>query len=127
MNKILVGVMFGVILGFIDGATAWFYPETRPVIGGILMGSTFKGMLVGLLSGWYARKSQSTQRGILLGAGLGLLFAFLVAYMDAKAGPAHYLEIMMPGFVTGAIIGFCTQRVGSTPRRASGGGPGDSR
>src|ERR1035438_192744 len=58
MNKILVGVVAGVILGFIDGATAWFYPETRPVIGGILMGSTFKGLLAGVLSGWYARKTQ---------------------------------------------------------------------
>jgi len=112
-NKILVGVVCGVILGAIDGATAWFYPETRPVIGGILVGSTFKGMLVGLLSGWYARKVQSTQKGILLGAALGLAFAFLVAYMDAKAGTPHYLQIMMPGFITGAIIVFCTQRVGS--------------
>ena len=127
MNKILVGVVAGVILGFIDGATAWFYPETRPVIGGILMGSTFKGLLAGLLSGWYARKSQSMQRGILLGSALGLLFAFLVAYMDAKAGTPHYLEILFPGFVTGAIIGFCTQRVGSTPKRASAGVPGDIR
>ena len=114
MNKILAGVVAGLVLGFIDGATAWFYPETRPVIGGILMGSTFKGLLVGLLSGWYARKTQSTQRGILVGAGLGLLFALLVAYMDAKQGQQHYLEIMLPGFITGAIIGFCTQRVGSS-------------
>jgi hypothetical protein len=127
MNKILVGVICGVVLGAIDGATAWFYPETRPVIGGILMGSTFKGMLVGLFSGWYARKVQSTQRGILLGAGLGLLFAFLVAYMDAQKGAPHYLQIMMPGFVTGAIIGFCTQRVGTTPKSASAGVPGDTR
>jgi uncharacterized membrane protein YeaQ/YmgE (transglycosylase-associated protein family) len=74
-------------------------------------------MAVGLLSGWYARKVQSTRRGVLLGAGLGLAFAFLVAYMDAKAGSAHYLEIMLPGFITGAIIGFCTQRVG-VPRSA---------
>lgn len=113
MKKILVGVLFGVALGFIDGATAWFYPETRPVIGGILVGSSIKGMLVGLFSGWYARKVQSTGRGILLGAALGLAFAFLVAYMDAKAGTAHYVEIMLPGFITGAIIGFGTQRVGA--------------
>ena len=28
-NKIWIGVVFGVVLGFLDGATAWFYPETR--------------------------------------------------------------------------------------------------
>jgi len=109
MNKILAGLLFGLILGAIDGATAWFYPETHSVIGGILVGSSIKGMLVGLLSGWFAHKVQSTKWGIVLGAALGLLFAFLVASMQHE----HYLEIMLPGFITGAIIGFLTQRTGT--------------
>ncbi|MGA2741821.1 MAG: hypothetical protein ABSG65_30830 [Bryobacteraceae bacterium] len=109
MNKILAGLVFGLVLGAIDGATAWFYPETRSVIGGILVGSSIKGMLVGLLSGWFARRVQSTQWGVVLGAALGLLFAFLVALMQHE----HYLEIMLPGFITGAIIGFLTQRTGT--------------
>lgn len=112
MNKIVVGLLFGLILGAIDGGTAWFYPETRPVIGGILVGSSIKGMIVGLLSGWFARKVQSTGWGIVVGAALGLFFAFLVAAMDATKGKPHYLEIMLPGFVVGAIIGFLTQRMG---------------
>lgn len=120
MNKILVGLIFGVILGAVDGATAWFYPETRPVIAGILVGSSFKGMLVGLLSGWFARRVQSTKWGIVLGSALGLLFAFLVAVMDASKGKSHYLEIMLPGFVVGAIIGFLTQKMG-TPAIAKSG------
>ena len=107
MNKILVGLICGLILGALDGATAWAYPETHSVIGGILMGSSIKGMLVGLLSGWFARRVQSTKWGIVLGA--ALLFAFLVALMQHE----HYLEIMLPGFITGAIIGFLTQRMGS--------------
>jgi hypothetical protein len=120
VNKILVGLIFGVILGAVDGATAWFYPETRPVIAGILVGSSFKGMLVGLLSGWFARRVQSTKWGIVLGSALGLLFAFLVAVMDASKGKSHYLEIMLPGFVVGAIIGFLTQKMG-TPAIAKSG------
>jgi hypothetical protein len=113
MSKIAVGLLFGLILGALDGATAWFYPETRPVIGGILVGSSIKGMIVGLLSGWFARKVQSTAWGIVVGAGFGLLFAFLVAAMDATKGKPHYLEIMLPGFIVGAIIGFLTQRLGA--------------
>jgi hypothetical protein len=113
VNKILVGLLFGLVLGALDGATAWFYPETRPVIGGILIGSSFKGMLVGILSGWFARKVHSTGWGIAVGSALGLLFAFLVAFMDAKSGKPHYLEIMLPGFVVGAIVGFLTQRMGA--------------
>jgi len=121
MNKIVVGLLCGLILGAIDGGTAWFYPETRSVIGGILVGSSIKGMIVGLLSGWFARKVESTKWGVVVGAVvgavLGLLFACLVAAMQHD----HYLEIMLPGFVTGAIIGFLTQTMGTPAwRRAHG-------
>jgi len=112
MNKIVVGIVFGLLLGAIDGATAWFYPEARPLIGGILVGSSIKGMVVGLLSGWFARKVQSTAWGIAVGASFGLLFAYIVAATDTLNGRHPYLEIMMPGFVVGAIIGFLTQRMG---------------
>jgi len=112
MNKILVGLLFGLILGAADGATSWFYPEARPLITGIMVGSTIKGMVVGLLTGWFARKVQSTPLGIAAGAGIGLILAFLVAAADTVNGRHPYLEIMLPGFVVGAIIGFLTQRMG---------------
>ena len=92
MNKILVGVVFGLVLGAVDGGTAWFYPEVRPLIAGILVGSSVKGMLVGLLSGWFARKVHSTKWGIVAGASLGLLFAFLVAAIPGRARRA-----LLPG------------------------------
>jgi F0F1-type ATP synthase assembly protein I len=117
LNKILVGLVFGLLLGALDGATAWFYPETRSVLAGIMVGSSIKGMVVGLLSGWFARKVQSTKWGIVVGSAFGLLFAFLVAVMDATKGKPHYLEIMLPGFVVGAIIGFLTQHMGAAPAR----------
>ena len=113
MNKILVGVFFGLILGALDGATAWFTPAARSMITNIMIGSSVKGMVVGLLAGWYARRVQSTAKGIAVGAALGLLFAFLVAAMPSENGQHYYLEIMLPGFVVGAIIGFLTQRMGT--------------
>jgi MFS family permease len=113
MNKILVGLLFGLILGALDGATAAFYPETRGLVGGIMVGSSLKGMLVGLLSGWFARKVQSTMWGVVLGSALGLLFAYLVAANDVINGRHPYLEVMTPGFVVGAIVGFLTQRMGT--------------
>ena len=109
MNKILIGVVFGLILGALDGATAWFTPEARSQMAGILIGSSIKGMLVGVLSGWYARKVQSTSKGIAVGSVLGLLFAGIIAVLQGN----HYLEILLPGFVVGAIIGFLTQRMGT--------------
>ena len=112
MNKILVGLIFGAVLGALDGASAWFYPEVRSVIASIMVGSTIKGMLVGLLSGWFARKVNSTGWGIVAGSALGLAFAFAVAAMPSETGH-HYLEIMAPGFVVGEIIGFLTQKMGT--------------
>ena len=113
MNKILVGLVFGLVLGAIDGSTAWFYPETHSMLAGIMVGSSIKGMVVGLLSGWFARRVRSMKWGIAMGAAFGLLFAFLVAATDTVNGRHPYLEIMMPGFVVGAIIGFLTQRMGA--------------
>ena len=120
MNKILVGLVVGLVFGVIDGATSWFYPETHSMLAGIMVGSSIKGMVVGLLSGWFARRVQSMRWGIVVGAAFGLLFAFLVAATDTVNGRHPYLEIMMPGFVVGAIIGFLTQRLG-TPGRAQEG------
>jgi|SRR5947209_10768566 len=112
MNKIAAGLVFGAILGFVDGATAWFTPEVRPAMMGILVGSSIKGMVVGLLSGWFARKVNSLTWGIVFGATMGLLFAYLIAMQPQPSGNHYYLEIMLPGFVVGAIIGFLTQRAG---------------
>jgi F0F1-type ATP synthase assembly protein I len=120
MNKILVGILCGLVLGAIDGATAWFTPDARPMITGIMVGSSIKGMLVGLLAGWFARRVQSTTWGIVVGSALGLLFAFLVAAMPSPNGKHYYLEIMLPGFVVGAIIGFLTQKLGRPSQTTSG-------
>jgi hypothetical protein len=120
MNKIVIGLVLGLILGAIDGATAWFYPETHSMMANIMIGSSLKGMVVGILSGCFARKVQSTPWGVVVGSTLGLLFAFLVADMDAAKGRPHYLEIMLPGFVVGAIIGFLTQKMGAPASAAKG-------
>jgi F0F1-type ATP synthase assembly protein I len=114
MNQIVAGLLLGLVLGAIDGATAWFYPEARSMMGSIMMGSSVKGMVVGLLCGWFARKVHSTGWGIVVGSVLGLLFAFLVAAADTVNGEHPYLQIMLPGFVVGAIVGFLTQRIPAT-------------
>ena len=120
MNKIVVGLVSGLVLGAIDGATAWFTPEVRSMMTSIMVGSSFKGMLVGVLSGWFARKVQSKKWGIAMGAGLGLLFAYLVAAMPSENGQHYYLEIMLPGFVVGGIIGFLTQKMGEASAEKRG-------
>jgi hypothetical protein len=118
MNKPLVGVIAGAILGIIDGATAWFTPAVRSQMATILMGSCVKGMVVGILCGLIARKVHSTAVGLVAGAGFGLLFAYLVALAPQPDGSHYYVQIMVPGFVLGALIGFLTQRMGVAPAKA---------
>lgn len=115
MNKPVAGIVVGAILGVIDGATAWFTPEARPMMASILMGSCLKGVVVGVLSGLFARKVHFNPAGIAAGAALGLIFAYVVAAMPSENGEHYYLQIMLPGFVVGAIIGYLTQRLGTAP------------
>jgi hypothetical protein len=81
MNKILLGLLVGAVLGAIDGATAWFTPAVRFEIAAIIFYSTIKGLLVGLLIGFFARNVNSVPLGILFGLLVGGLLAFAVALM----------------------------------------------
>jgi len=114
MNKILVGLLLGA-LGAVDGMTAWFTPAVRAGIIGIVIGSTVKGMIAGIAAGWFARKVQSVAWGIAFGLLVGALLAYGVAAMQH----GYYFEIMLPGSIVGAIVGWATQRYGRPVRSTS--------
>jgi len=118
MNKPMVGLVAGAVLGVIDGSTAWFTPAVRSEMATILMGSSVKGMAVGIICGLIARKVHSTAVGLAAGAVFGLLFAYLIAMMPEPDGTHYYVKIMVPGFVLGALTGFSTQRMGTAPAKA---------
>jgi hypothetical protein len=114
LNKPLVGVLLGAVLGLIDGSTAWFTPEARSQMQEILIGSTVKGMMTGIAAGFFARRFRS----LALGIGFGLIIGLLLSYGVAAMGGKYYLEIMLPGSILGALVGFATQRYGKEPRLA---------
>jgi len=51
MNKIVLGLLVGGILGIFDGLSAWFTPAVRAQLLGIVIGSTVKGLIAGILIG----------------------------------------------------------------------------
>jgi hypothetical protein len=119
MTKPVLGLVVGGALGLLDGLSAWFSPEARPILLGIVIGSTVKGLVTGVIAGLIARWKQSVTLGVLAGLALGFAGSSLAAWGQ----PDHYFEIVLPGMLVGAIVGFVTQRypiaVGSSVSRRS--------
>src|SRR6266478_4869865 len=107
MSKPLIGIL----LGAIDGLTAWFTPAVREQLAGIVVSSTFKGIIAGIAIGFFANKFHSLPLGILFGLAVGALLAYLTARF---AVGGYYFEIMLPGTMVGLIVGFATQKYGKT-------------
>ncbi len=113
MNKIVIGLLLGAVLGAFDGLSALVTsPGVSKDIVGIVIGSTFKGLVTGFLCGWFARKVNSVPLGILVGLALGFLFAWLITLSLPPEQQQYYWEIILPGSAVGLIVGFATQKYG---------------
>jgi len=110
----MVGLVCGATLGFLDGAAAYAYPEVRYMIHLILMGSTFKGMVAGIAAGFLAKRLQSLPLGILAGLILGAIVTYPFAAAPTPKGQYFFWEILLPGMLVGALVGFATQRYGKS-------------
>jgi hypothetical protein len=117
MSKPILGLILGGVLGIFDGLTAYFTPQVRDQLLGIVIGSTVKGLVAGVAIGFFAKRVNSLSTGIAFGLGVGLLLAYAVAAMPQPNGEHFYFEIMLPGAIVGAIVGYATQRYGA-PRTA---------
>ncbi len=114
MSKPIFGLILGGVLGIFDGLTALFTPEAAPMITEIVIGSTIKGLIAGVLIGFFAKKFNSLPLGILFGLTVGLILAYAVAAMPSETGEHYYFEIMLPGGLVGLIVGYATQKYGKS-------------
>ena len=118
MNKPVFGLILGGILGVFDGLSALVSsPEVSSQIAGIVIGSTFKGLIAGVLIGWFAKKVNSLPLGVAFGLIVGAALALPIAIMNSNAlHHNYYWQIMLPGSVVGLIVGYATQRYVPTRR-----------
>ena len=114
MNKSILGLLAGGVLGAVDGFTALLSaPEVAPGIVGIVLGSIGKGLVAGVLIGWFARKVDNLAMGIAFGLTMGALFVLPFALgTDPNTGKQYFWGILIPGSMVGLIVGFLTQRYG---------------
>ncbi|CAM2064883.1 hypothetical protein SCOR_05880 [Sulfidibacter corallicola] len=112
MSKLTLGIVLGGILGLLDGLSTFFVPEAADMMVQIIVGSTLKGLVTGVIIGYFAVKRKALWTGIFLGLGVGLFLSYLAALMPDPSGQHHYFEIMLPGGILGAVVGFATQKFG---------------
>ena len=106
MKKVLFATLLGGFLGIFDGLTSLFTPEVRDQIVGIVIGSTFKGLVAGVLIGVFATRVRSLAWVLIFGVLVSGFFAYLVAAMQGK----YYLQIITPGALVGLIVGYAAYR-----------------
>ena len=115
MKKPVFAMLLGGVLGVFDGLTALVSggPEIASQIGVIVAGSTFKGVVAGLIIGLVAQRTQSVAVIVGVGVAVAAFFAYLVTI-----GTPYLWEIVLPGSIVGLIVGFATAKY-RTPVRSS--------
>jgi hypothetical protein len=113
MSKPMLGLVLGGVLGVLDGLSALISapndPAVKAGIVGIVIGSTVKGLITGVLIGWFAKRTQSLPVAVVFGLAVGVSLAFLVCVLQKLAGqPPYYWQIMLPGGILGVIVGYAT-------------------
>jgi len=116
MRKIGFAMLVGAILGAFDGLTAWFEPAVRDQVGTIMMLSSLKSVIAGLLIGIFACYVQRRVAVAMFGLVVGMGLAYLAAMSpDPKTGQHYYAQIMVPGSIVGLLVGYATARYGMRP------------
>jgi hypothetical protein len=111
----MLGLAVGGVLGLLDGLSGFFEPSLAPVMGSVIIFSLLKGLLAGIATGYVSHRVHSMLLGILAGIGIAAALSLLVIL---RAGMALFPDIMIPGMLLGAIVGFATQRFGRTRESA---------
>src|SRR4029453_2198829 len=104
MKKPIFAMLLGGFLGIFDGLTALISsPKEAPNIGTIVIFSSLKGVIAGLIIGLVAQRTNSLPIRIAVGLAVGAALAWLVTL-----GTPYLWEIVLPGAAVGLIVGFAT-------------------
>src|SRR5712664_2203630 len=109
LTKPMLGLAVGGVLGLMDGLSGFFEPSLAPVMSSVITFSLLKGLVSGIATGYVSQRVHSMLLGILSGIAIAAVLSLLVIL---HAGMALFWDILLPGMLLGAIVGFATQRFG---------------
>lgn len=110
MGKLALGLISGLGLGLIDGASAVFNPEVQSMLAMIIPSATIKGGITGGIVGYIALRVRGIATNAAIGAGVGLVLSVLAAMPTGS-----YIEIVIPGTLVGVLAGIIVSRFGRQP------------
>jgi hypothetical protein len=116
LTKPMLGLAVGGTLGLLDGLSGFFEPSLAPVMGSVITFSLLKGLVAGIATGFVSQRVHSMLLGILAGVAIAAALSLLVIM---HAGMTLFWDIMVPGMLLGAIVGFATQRFGRKAQTAA--------
>jgi len=111
LSKPMLGLLIGGALGLLDGLSGFFEPRLAALMTSVITFSLLKGLLSGVAIGALSQRLHSLPLGILSGIAIAAVLSLLVIL---RAGMALFWDILLPGMLLGAIVGFSTQRFGRT-------------
>src|SRR5271170_3134797 len=109
LTKPMLGLAVGGTLGLLDGLSGFLEPSLAPVMSSVITFSLLKGLVAGVAIGYVSQRFHSMIVGILAGVGIAATLSLLVIL---HAGMALFWDIMLPGMLLGAVVGFTTQKFG---------------
>ena len=109
LTKPVLGLAVGGILGLLDGLSGFFEPSLAPVMGSVITFSLLKELVAGIATGYVSQRVHSMLLAVLAGIAIAAVLSLLVIL---RAGMALFWDILLPGMLLGAIVGFATQRFG---------------
>jgi hypothetical protein len=109
LTKPMLGLAVGGTLGLLDGLSGFLEPSLAAVMGSVITFSLLKGLLAGIATGYVSERVHSMALGVLAGVVIAAALSLLVIL---RAGLALFWDILLPGMLLGATVGFATQRFG---------------
>jgi len=109
ITKPMLGLAVGGALGLLDGLSGFLEPSLAPLMGSVVTFSLLKGLVSGIAIGYFSQRVRSTTAGIAAGIAIAAVLSLLVVL---HAGMTLFWDIMLPGMLLGAIVGFATQKFG---------------